>query len=350
MASSLPESVKSPSAGPDGSSTRSWSARLASVGKYRSVLVLALMFITAAIISDPFLTPRNLVLVISQNSIIGILAVGMTFVILTGGIDLSVGSMLLCAGVITAGILKAANVGPAMAALACLGIGTLLGTMNGLLITRLRVPPFIATLATMVGAISIGQMYSQGSPIIVGDKMPAAFSMFDEFLWKPPMAQRSDPWVFPGVPVSGLLFIAVAVLAYIILTRTRYGRYVYALGGNREATRLSGINTKNIELSVYAISGLLAGVGALIYTARQQSGQALYGRNMEMDAIAAVVIGGASMFGGSGGIGGTIVGVLFVGILLNVMYLENVNPYMQGGIRALAILLGVLLQIRSSKK
>jgi ribose/xylose/arabinose/galactoside ABC-type transport system permease subunit len=122
--------------------------------------------------------------------------------------------------------------------------------------------------------------------------------------------------------------------------------YVYAVGGNEEATRLSGINTRLVEGAVYVISGLLAGVAALIYTARLQSGQALYGTNLELDAIAAVVIGGASLMGGLGTIGGTIVGVLFVGILINVMQLQNVNPYMQGGIRALAIILGVLIQTR----
>jgi len=311
------------------------------LSRYRSFIVLVLMFVVATILAEPFLSLRNLSQVISQYSIVGILAVGMTFVVLTGGIDLSVGSVMLCAGVITAGLLKAGHVSPLVAVLACVGIGATLGLINGLMVALLRLPPFIATLAMMVGAISIGQVYSEGSPIIVGDKMPALVSFFDTFLFAPENAGRGD---FPGIPVSGLLCVIVAVIAHVTLKYGRYGRHVYAVGGNPEAARLSGINTRMIEASVYLVSGTLAGIAALIYTARLQSGQALYGQNYEMDAIASAVIGGASLFGGIGTIGGTIIGVLFVGILINVMQLKNVDPYLQGGIRALAIILGVLLQ------
>jgi len=330
---------------------------ITAINQYRSVLVLVAMFLVAAWLShhklaprapifsseNPFLSPRNLVQIISQNAMIGILAVGSTFVILTAGIDLSVGSVMLCAGVVAAGLLKAGHAGVGLVILACLGIGAGLGLLNGLMVARLRLPPFIATLAMMVGAISIGQLYSGGSPIIVGNRMPASFQAFDAFLFKP---QGGGSGGFPGIPVSGLIFFAVAITAHIVLKRTRYGRYVYALGGGPEALRLSGVNTRFIEASVYVIAGLLAGVAALIYTARLQSGQALYGSNLELDAIAAVVIGGASLFGGIGTIGGTIVGVLFVGILINVMQLTNVDPYVQGGLRALAIILGVLIQTR----
>jgi ribose transport system permease protein len=193
---------------------------------------------------NTFLSPRNLVQIISQNAMIGILAVGSTFVILTAGIDLSVGSIMLCAGVITAGLLKTGHSGVALVVLACLGIGAGLGMLNGLMVAKLRLPPFIATLAMMVGAISIGQLYSNGSPIIVGDKMPASFQAFDAFLLK------SDSSGFPGIPVSGLIFFGVAIIAHVILKRTRYGRYVYALGGGPEASRLSGINIRVIEASV----------------------------------------------------------------------------------------------------
>lgn len=304
------------------------------------------MFFVAAGLSDRFLTPRNLVQVISQNSVVGILAVGMTFVILAAGIDLSVGSMMLFAGVVTAGILKSGQVAPGSAIVACLGIGALLGLTNGILVAGLRLPPFIATLAMQVGAISMGQLYSHGSPIIIGDKLPQSIQFFDLFLFAPPATQRTDPHAFPGIPISGVIFLLVAVGAWIVLTRTRYGRYVYALGGSPEATRLSGINIRVIEASVYVISGALAGIAALVYTARLQSGQALYGLNLELDAIAAAVIGGASLMGGVGTIGGTVIGVLFVGILINVMQLRNVDPYLQGGIRALAIVIGVLIQTK----
>lgn len=312
----------------------------------RSVLVLLVMFVIAATLSDRFLTPRNLTQVISQNSISGILAIGMTFVILTAGIDLSVGSMMLCAGVVTAGLIRNHGLGTPEAAMACIAVGTAFGLLNGLLVTVLRLPPFIATLATMVGAVSIGQLYSGGSPIIIGNAMPEGFPIFDVFLFGPDVTRRVDPSAFPGIPVAGLLFLLMALIAHVVLTRTRYGRYVYALGGNPEAARLSGINTRLVEASVYVLSGALAGVAALIYTARLQSGQALYGQNYEMDAIAAAVIGGASLMGGVGGIGGTVVGVLFVGILINIMQLLNVDPYAQGAIRALAIVLGVLIQAR----
>lgn len=327
---------------------------ITAINQFRSVLVLVVMFLVAAWFShmrlapnaplfsseNPFLSSRNLVQIISQNAMIGILAVGSTFVILTAGIDLSVGSVLLCAGVVAAGLLKAGHVGVGLVVLACLGIGAGLGLLNGVMVSKLRLPSFIATLAMMVGAISIGQLYSGGSPIIIGDKMPASFQAFDAFLFAP------EGGSFPGIPVSGLIFFAVAIVAHIILTRTRYGRYVYALGGGPEALRLSGVNIRLIEASVYVIAGLLSGIAALIYTARLQSGQALYGTNMELDAIAAVVIGGASLFGGVGTIGGTIVGVLFVGILINVMQLTNVDPYTQGLFRALAIILGVLIQMK----
>jgi ribose/xylose/arabinose/galactoside ABC-type transport system permease subunit len=325
------------------------------INQFRSILVLVAMFIVAAWLShaklapeapllsaaNPFLSPRNLVQIISQNAMVGILAVGSTFVILTAGIDLSVGSVMLCAGVVAAGLLKTGHTGVALVVLACVGIGAGLGLVNGLMVSKLRLPSFIATLAMMVGAISIGQLYSGGSPIIVGDKMPASFQAFDAFLFAP---SGNAQGAFPGIPVSGLIFFGVAFIAHIVLKKTRYGRYVYALGGGPEALRLSGVNTKLIEASVYIIAGVLAGVAALIYTARLQSGQALYGTNLELDAIAAVVIGGASLFGGIGTIGGTIVGVVFVGILINVMQLTNVNPYLQGGLRALAIVLGVLIQ------
>lgn len=319
---------------------------LALLNSLRSVLVLVVMFIAASLLSERFLTPLNLMQVISQNSIIGILAVGMTFVILTAGIDLSVGSMMLCAGVVTAGFMRHHGANGLEAVLICVGVGTLFGLLNGVMVAGLRLPPFIATLATMVGAVSLGQLYSGGSPIIIGAKMPAGFPFFDAFLAAPPPTQRADPWVFPGVPVAGLLFLLVALCAHIVLTHTRYGRYVYALGGNAEAARLSGINTRAIEASVYVLSGALAGVAALIYTARLQSGQALYGQNYELDAIAAAVIGGASLMGGVGSIGGTVVGVLFVGILINIMQLRNFDPYAQGAVRAAAIVLGVLIQMR----
>ncbi|HEY3267132.1 MAG TPA: ABC transporter permease [Armatimonadota bacterium] len=314
--------------------------------QYRSLIVLLLMFVAASLLHPLFLTPGNLGQVLLQNSIVGILAVGMTFVVLTGGIDLSVGSVMLCSGVITAGLLREGHVGPVVAMFACIGIGAFLGLLNGIMIAGLRLPPFIATLAMMVGAISVGQLYSGGSPIIIGDKMPPFFQAFDAVIFAPPTTQRTDPHAFPGIPVAGLIFLAAAVIAWIVLTRMRYGRYVYALGGNEEATRLSGVNTRMVEASVYIISGMLAGVAALIYTARLQSGQALYGLNLELDAIAAAVIGGASLMGGVGNIGGTFIGVLFVGFLINVMGLRNVDPYAQGGIRALAIILGVLIQTR----
>lgn len=329
------------------------------INQFRSVLVLVAMFLVAAWLShrrlapdvpvfspeNPFLSSRNLVQIISQNAMVGILAVGSTFVILTAGIDLSVGSVMLCAGVVAAGLLKTGHTGVALVVLACLGIGAGLGLVNGIMVSKLRLPSFIATLAMMVGAISIGQIYSGGSPVIVGDKMPASFKAFDAFLFAPAGGNGS----FPGIPVSGLIFFGVAILAHIVLKRTRYGRYVYALGGGPEASRLSGINTRFIEASVYVIAGLLSGIAALIYTARLESGQALYGTNLELDAIAAVVIGGASLFGGIGTIGGTIVGVLFVGILINVMQLTNVDPYVQGLLRALAIILGVLIQTRKKE-
>lgn len=325
------------------------SRRLSTLLQHRSLIVLVLMFIAATRLSPVFLTPLNLARLVSQNSIPAVLAVGMTFAILSGGIDLSVGSVMLCAGVVTAGILRAENAAPWIAALTCISIGGGLGLVNGVMVAYLRLPPFIATLAMMVGAVSMGQLYSHGSPIIIGeDKMPGLVRVLDASIFTPPAGAHGSG-VFPGVPVSGIIFAGVAIAAWVLLSKTRYGRYVYALGGNREATRLSGINVRVIEASVYVVSGTLAGVAALIYTARQSSGQAVYGGNYELNAIAAAVIGGASLMGGEGTIGGAIVGVLFVGMLNNLMQLRNQDSYQQGGILALAIILGVLIQMKRKR-
>lgn len=325
------------------------SRRLSALLQHRSLIVLVMMFIAATILSPVFLTPLNLARLVSQNSIPAVLAVGMTFAILSGGIDLSVGSVMLCAGVVTAGLLKADHLAPSLVALTCISIGGGLGLVNGVLIAYLRLPPFIATLAMMVGAVSMGQLYSHGSPIIINeDRMPALIKVLDGSIFAPSRGAHGSG-VFPGVPVSGIVFAVVALLAWVLLARMRYGRYIYALGGNREASRLSGINVRLVEASTYVVSGTLAGVAALIYTARQSSGQAVYGGNYELNAIAAAVIGGASLMGGEGTIGGAIMGVMFVGMLNNLMQLRNQDSYQQGGILALAIVLGVLIQMKRKK-
>ena len=296
------------------------------IRKMGPLLGLLLLGIALTILSDRFLTVNNLLNVARQISINAIISVGMTLIILTGGIDLSVGSIVALTGSITAGLLVS---GQAILPAIFVGVlvGVLLGLFNGLLITRAEIPPFIATLGTMTAARGLTLVYTEGRPIT---GMEEAF----RFL---------GGGYLSGIPVPVILMVIIFAATYVMLKKTRLGRYIYAIGGNEEAARLSGINTKKILLSVYMLGGLLAGVSGIIMASRLNSAQPTAGISFELDAIAAVVLGGTSLSGGVGTIGGTLIGAFIIGVLDNGLNLLNVSSFYQQIAKGLVILLAVFL-------
>ncbi len=303
-------------------------------------LIFLIVLMAAFAIGEPrFLSPFNLLNVMRQVSIVGLLAVGMTFVILTAGIDLSVGSLLAFSGIVAAAVAKGGlanrftvgsgeeilGYGWGAAVLAAVLIGTAGGFLQGLAITRLKVPPFVVTLGGMSAWRGAALLFGNGGPI----------SGFDE----------AYVWWGQGkigiIPVPVILFLFCAIAAHIVLRYTRYGRQVYAVGGNPEAARLSGLNVNRIILSVYMLIGFFAGLGAFVLSARLNSAEAVAGTGYELTVIASVVIGGTSLFGGVGTIFGTVIGTLLIGILLNGLVLMNISSYIQQIIIGFIIVLAV---------
>lgn len=296
------------------------------------LLGLILLVVILSVISSNFLSISNIFNVLRQVSINALIAFGMTFVILTGGIDLSVGSIVALSSALAAGMM-ASGMNSGIAILAGILSGAAMGTVNGVIISRGKVAPFIATLATMTIFRGLTLVYTQGKPIT---GLPESFGMIGRgYLFEIPM------------PVIWVL-IAFVVL-YVILKFTTFGRHVFALGGNEEATRLSGISTSRVKTLVYTISGLLAAVSGIILTSRLNSAQPTAGTSYELDAIAAVVIGGTSLSGGKGWIVGTLVGAMIIGILDNGLNLMNVSSFYQQVVKGAVILLAVLLD-RSKNK
>ncbi|MFZ5968579.1 MAG: ribose ABC transporter permease [Bacillota bacterium] len=302
--------------------------------KYTSVIGLIVFSVIIAIINPRFLTTSNILNVLRQTSVNAIIAAGMTFVILTGGIDLSVGSVLAFVGAIAAALIAGGTNWMLVVVLAVLG-GGLIGIINGFAITRGKVQPFIATLATMTLLRGATLVFTDGKPISIGyEENAVSFAQFGS-------------GYFLGIPIPIYMTILVFAAAYYVLRHTRFGRYTYALGDNEEATKLSGINTQKIKTYVYGISGMLAALAGIIITARLSSAQPQAGSGYELDAIAAVVLGGTSLSGGMGGVMGTVIGALIIGILNNALNLMNVSSYYQLLAKGLVILIAVLLDRRS---
>jgi len=282
------------------------------LGKYGIFIAFIAVVVILSIISPSFLTSRNLLNIVRQSSIHGVMAVGMTFVILTAGIDLSVGSVLALTGVLCASF-EHSGLPVVLIVIATLGIGAFIGSVNGLIITKGKVTPFVVTLGMMSVARGLAHIYTNGQPI-------SGFG--DGFRY----IGASD---FLGVPVPIIIFVLTILIAAVILRDTRLGRYTYAIGGNEEAVRLSGINVDRFKITAYAISGLTAALGAIILTSRLNAGESIAGVGYELDVIASVVIGGTSLMGGRGSVWGTLIGALLIGTINNGMNLLTIPSYWQ---------------------
>lgn len=276
-----------------------------------------------------FLTPANLIQVALQASINAIIAVGMTFVIMSAGIDLSVGSIVAFGGVVAAMVMRDTGLGPIAGFLAAVLIGALCGMFNGLLITRIKLPPFIATLGTMGIFRGIALVISEGRSIYGFD--------------------RSFLQIFSGrianIPVAVIIAAVVALLFWFVMRFTKFGKYTIAIGGNEETARLAGIPINRYKLGIYTLSGVLTGIAAALLLARLNSGDPTFGRLFELDAIAAAVMGGTSLSGGEGSISGTIVGALIISLVRNALNLFNVPSYWQEVVIGSVIVLAVMLDM-----
>ncbi|WP_182200206.1 ABC transporter permease subunit [Paraliobacillus salinarum] len=295
---------------------------------------LILFSIFLGIMNDSFLTLNNILNLLRQISVNSLIAFGMTFVILTAGIDLSVGSILALGSALTAGLLSS-SMDPLLAIFLGLLIGFLLGAINGVIITKGKVAPFIATLATMTIYRGATLVYTGGRPIT---------GLSDSFTFE----MIGKGYVF-GIPFPAILMIIMFLILYFVLNKTVFGRQVYAIGGNEEASILSGIKADRVKIWVYSLTGMLSVLAGIIITSRLNSAQPTAGASYELDAIAAVVIGGTSLAGGRGRIIGTLIGALIIGVIDNGLNLMNVSSFYQQIVKGGIILLAVLLD-RSSNK
>ena len=291
-----------------------------------TLLGLLLLCAILGSLSPYFLTRQNLMNVLQQTSINAIVAVGMTFVIISAGIDLSVGSVLAFAGVVMATAIKA-GLPLAVAIAAGLVTGALCGLVNGLLITRGKIPPFIATLGMMSVARGAALLFTNGRPV-------SGFT--SEF-------RTLATGKFLIFPMPVILMVAVYLAGHFLLTRTKVGRYTYALGGNEEATQLSGVDVYFHKTVAYTLSGLTSGIAAVVLTARLNSAQPIAGLMYELDAIAATVIGGTSLMGGEGTLVGTLIGALIMGVLRNGLNLLEVSSFLQQIVIGSVIIVAVLV-------
>lgn len=308
------------------------------LSKFAPLLFLLVLMLVFSVAEPRFLSPLNLFNVMRQISITGLIALGMTFVILTGGIDLSVGSVVALAGLV-AGALAKGSTGNTLslddsiiagypvwvAVAAACGVGLGAGVLQGLATTWLNVPPFVVTLGGLSVFRGAALLYSGGGPISAFDA--------DYRFWG---QGKLGP-----VPVPVLIFLGAALLCHIVLRHTRYGRHIYAVGGNVEAARLSGLDVRGLTLSVYVIVGVFAGLAGFVLSSRLNSAEAVAGAGYELTVIAAVVIGGTSLFGGIGGVAGTVVGAILIGVLINGLVLMNVSPYIQQIVIGVIIVLAV---------
>ncbi len=310
-------------------------SKLSEILRRFSVLIILLVIcVIFAAGSRDFLTTSNLLNVALQTSIIAIIAIGMTFTILTAGIDLSVGSLMALGGALAAGLAVRQGLGTYGGIAGALLAGMMLGGINGLLIIKGKMPPFVATLAMMAVARGLTLVYTQGRPI-AGLEENFIFWGTGRLL---------------GIPVPVVLLVILVLIAYVVLRHTRFGLYVHATGGNEETTRLAGISPNRIKLAVYVISGFTATLGGVLLTARLWSAQPNAAVGWELDAIAAPVLGGVSLFGGEGSIGGMLVGAFIIGVLSNGLNLLGVPSYYQQVIKGIVFILAVMLDLLTKRR
>ncbi len=314
------------------------------LSRFQSLIALVVLCIILSILSDKFFTADNGLNVLRQIAVNICIATGMTLIVLTAGIDLSVGSVLALCGAVTAGLLKngieipAGNLFVGFTVLgAVLGgivLGSLLGWFNGFAITKFKVPPFVATLAMLTIARGFTMLYTKGHPI---SNLGESFAFIGTGWWL-------------GIPVPVYIAAVVVLLAVFVTQKTKMGRYIYAIGGNEQAAKLSGINIKKVKIKVYAMAGALAALGGIIVTSRLDSAQPNAGISYELDAIAAVVIGGTSLSGGKGSVWGTVMGAIIIGVLNNGLVLLNVSPFWQQVVKGSVILLAVIIDKAGENK
>lgn len=315
-----------------------------SVAKFQSLIALFVLCVVLTLLTDKFLMIDNIWNVMRQISVNICIATGMTLVVLTGGIDLSVGSVLALSGAIAAGLLKNGLQFPSAnlfigftilgAVLSGLIIGSLLGLFNGWTITRFRVPPFVATLAMLTIGRGLTFLWTKGFPI---SNLGSRFDFI------------GTGW-FLGIPLPVWTSGIIVLLTALVTRRTRLGRYIYAIGGNENAAILSGINIRRVKMIVYALAGMLAAIGGIVVTSRLDSAQPNAGLSYELDAIAAVVIGGTSLSGGKGSIWGTVIGAVTIGVLNNGLVLLNVSPFWQQVVKGFVILLAVIIDKANARE
>lgn len=296
-----------------------------------SVFGLLLLCLLMTILSDRFLTQNNILNILRQVSINGIIAVGMTFVILTSGIDLSVGSVMAYSGTMMVGAMVNLGFNPVLAIVTALVLGVVFGLLNGFLISYAKMPPIIVTLAMMEIPRGLALLYTGGYPL---SGLPQGFSFIGR------------GYVL-GIPTPVLIMLFVYLVAHVFLNYLPLGRYIYAIGGNEEAVRLSGIKVRKYKTIAYIISGITAAISGIVITSRLMSGQPMAGEGFELDAIASVVLGGTDINGGRGSIVGTLIGALIMGVLSNGLNLLGVSPYVQRVFKGLIILFAIYF---SSKK
>ena len=301
------------------------------------IIALLAMFIFLTVFPttrSTFLTPKNMFNILRQNASNLFLATGMTMVIILGGIDLSVGSVIALSGVVAAGCVVNFGLPEAVGFIAAVAVGAVVGLFNGFIICKTDIPPFIVTLASMNITKGIALVLTGGAPIRC----------------------MTDAFKFPGagyvgpVPTPVILMIVIFVIAALMINKTQLGRHIYAVGGNVQAAKFSGISVQKVKFIVYAYTGVMAGIAGVVIASRLYSGQPTAGDGAEMDAIASVVVGGTSMSGGSGRIGGTLIGVLIIGVLNNGLNLMGVDSNFQYIVKGLVILLAVYVDFLRYKK
>ena len=304
--------------------------------KFRVLIIFAVMFAAMCLMSDRFLSQTNILNMMRQCSINGLLAVGMTFVLITGGIDLSVGSILSLSAIVGCSFIQSGSANSPLVCIAvAVGIGLAIGLVNGVLVAYGNVPAFIVTLGTQLMAAGAALVFNNGSPIS---------NLKDSY------NKIGAGKLFGVIPFPIIIFLAVLAIGAFTQRKTRYGRYVYAVGGNETAAKACGLNTKALTISVYVISGLCAAIAGIVLSSRVKTATAIAGSGYELDAIAAAVLGGTSLSGGVGNMWGTLIGVLIIGLLNNGMLMLNIQSYYQDIIQGFIIILAVFIDVKIARR